>query len=121
MISVAFDAPPLTRRQRAAEVAGPLVLSALLALLVLTILAGAALALDTAYARRALPGVTVGGVAVGSLEAGALRERLHDAASRWPAGAVETATESRTWIASDASLGLSPDSEAALGAALGFG
>ena len=78
-------------------------------------------ALDAEYTNRALPGLSVGGVPVGSLDAGALREHLGAAALEWRPRAVEVRSVDRAWLASDASLGLVPDLDAAMRSALTYG
>jgi len=45
-------------------------------LVVLVMALGFAVAAEAAYAQRALPGMSVGGIAIGSLEKAALRDRL---------------------------------------------
>ncbi len=88
------------------------------------VLASGALAgrsLDAEYTNRALPGLSVGGVPVGSLDAGALRERLGAAAVEWQPRAIEVRSTDRAWLASDASLGLVPDLDAAIRSALTYG
>ena len=60
--------------------------------------AGAAFAADAIYASRALPGMTVGGVDIGSLEAGSIRERLAvQLAAPWASSSVALIDGSRTW------------------------
>ncbi|MBM4421275.1 MAG: hypothetical protein FJ034_06795, partial [Chloroflexi bacterium] len=121
MMSLARPAGRILLRRKAQDAVEPLALSSLVALCLLAALAAGAVALDLVYAQRALPGLTVGGVAVGSLERPALRARIADAAAAWPVGAIEVSLGDRAWYASDASLGLTPDIERATGAALGFG
>ncbi|MEK6207554.1 MAG: VanW family protein [Chloroflexota bacterium] len=82
----------------------------------------AAFAVNAAYATRALPGMTVGGVEIGSLEAGALRERLaSELAAPWAGSTVALVDGSRTWRATNAELGIAPDIDAAVTAALAYG
>lgn len=84
--------------------------------------AGAALAVNAAYATRALPGMTVGGVEIGSLESGAIRERLAvQLAAPWAASKVALLDGSRTWQATNADLGIAPDVDAAVATALTYG
>ena len=99
----------------------PVVVSALAAALLLALATIAASSLDAEYADRVLPGFTVGGVAVGSLDAAALRARLATIAAERPPAAIEVALDGRAWLASDETLGLSPDLDAAMRAALGYG
>ena len=83
---------------------------------------GLAVTLDTGFAGRALPGVTVGGVVVGSLEAAQIRERLErDMAAPWAAGAVTLSDGARAWRMTNADLQVAPDVDAAVAAALGYG
>ncbi len=84
--------------------------------------AGAAFAADAAYAQRALPGMTVGGVDISSLEAGSIRERLAaELAAPWASSTVVLMDGSRTWQATNADLGIAPDVDAAVNAALAYG
>jgi len=99
----------------------PVVVSALAAALLLALATIAAGTLDAEYAGRVLPGVTVGGVAVGSLDPAALRARLATVAAERPPAAIEVAFDGRAWLASDESLGLAPDLDAAMRAALTYG
>lgn len=99
----------------------PVAASALAAALLLALGTVAASSLDAEYAERVLPGVAVGGVAVGSLDAAALRARLATVAAVWPPAAIEVAFDGRAWLASDESLGLAPDLDAAMLAALTYG
>jgi vancomycin resistance protein YoaR len=83
---------------------------------------GAAFAADAVYAHRALPGVTVGGVAVGSLEANAVRERLTaEIAAPWASSTVALVDGTRTWQTTNAALGIAPDIDAAMAQALSYG
>jgi vancomycin resistance protein YoaR len=89
---------------------------------VIALAAGAAFAVNAAYATRALPGMTVGGVQIGSLEAGAVRERLAtELAAPWAASSVVLVDGSQTWRATNADLGIAPDIDAAVTAALSYG
>src|SRR6267378_4294490 len=59
---------------------------------------GAAFAADAVYAHRALPGMTVGGVDISSLEAPAIRERLAaEIAAPWASSKVALVDGSRMW------------------------
>jgi vancomycin resistance protein YoaR len=83
---------------------------------------GAAFAADAVYAHRALPGMTVGAVDIGSLEATAIRERLAaEIATPWAASTVALVDGSRTWQTTNADLGISPDLDAAVNTALLYG
>ena len=83
---------------------------------------GAALAANAAYAQRALPGMTVGGVEIGSLEASAIRDRLAtELAAPWATSTVALIDGSRTWQTSNAELGIAPDIDAAMTEALTYG
>jgi vancomycin resistance protein YoaR len=89
---------------------------------VIALAVGAAFAVNAAYAARALPGMTVGGVEIGSLEAGAVRERLStELAAPWAASTVALVDSSRTWQATNADLGIAPDIDAAVTTALSYG
>ena len=68
---------------------------------------GAAFAADAVYAHRALPGMSVGGVEIGSLEASAIRERLATGlAAPWATSTVALVDGSRTWQTTNAELGI---------------
>ncbi len=100
-------------------------LSLTLITLPLTIVAAAAalvLAAPALYAERALPGVTVGGVHVGSLDAAAIHQRIDTELSRpWSQSAVVVVHEGETWRTTNADLAVSPDVEAAVAAAVAYG
>jgi vancomycin resistance protein YoaR len=83
---------------------------------------GGAYAADAAYAQRALPGMTVGGVDIGSLEASSIRERLaSELAAPWASSAVVLADGPRTWATTNAALGIAPNIDAAVNAAVAYG
>ena len=83
---------------------------------------GSAAAAELAYSSRALPGLTVAGVAVGSLEAPALRERLEsEIAAPWAAAGVTLRDGDREWTTTNGALGIVPDVDAAVAAALAYG
>jgi len=83
---------------------------------------GFAAAAESAYASRALPGVTVAGVEVGSLQAAAVRERLQaEVAAPWAAGRVTIRDGGREWAMTNGALGIVPDVDAAVSAALAYG
>jgi vancomycin resistance protein YoaR len=74
------------------------------------------------YAERALPGVTVAGVHVGSLDSAAVRDRLQsELAQPWAQRAVVASYDGRSWRTTNADLGVSPDLETAVAAAVSFG
>src|SRR3979490_3306095 len=78
----------------------------------LTIVAAAvaiAFAAPYVYAERALPGVSVAGVQVGSLDAAAIHERLHTQLTRpWAERAVVAVHDGQTWRPTNGDLGVSP-------------
>jgi vancomycin resistance protein YoaR len=83
---------------------------------------GAAFAAETFYAHRALPGMTVGGVDISSLEAGSIRERLGaQLAAPWASSTVVLVDGSSAWRTTNAELGIAPDIDAAVKAALVYG
>ena len=91
-------------------------------LVVLLMALGFAVAAEAAYAQRALPGVSVGGIAIGSLEKGALRDRLdNELAAPWAGAAVTLSDGERTWRTTNAELGIAPDLDAAVAASLAYG
>ena len=74
------------------------------------------------YADRALPGLTVGGVNVGSLDRAATLEHLQAEVSRpWLESTVIATYDGRVWRTSNAALGVHPDVVAARDAALAYG
>ncbi len=84
--------------------------------------AGAAYAADAAYAHRALPGMTVGGVDISSLEASSIRERLSaELAAPWASSTVMLVDGSRTWRTTNDDLGIAPDIDAAVNGAVAYG
>jgi vancomycin resistance protein YoaR len=114
-----------TRAQRtiAAEFPRPLwpglfiVPAILLALFVST-----AVAMDTAFAGRAIPGLRVGGVEVGALESAEIRRRLAETvAPAVAAGSVRASLDGRTFDVTNAELGLTADLDGAVADALSFG
>ena len=96
-----------------------------LVILPLTLLAAAlalAFAAPLLYAERALPGVTVASVHVGSLGASAIRDRLDSELTRpWAQRAVIAVHDGQTWRTTNADLAVSPDVDAAVAAALAYG
>ena len=84
--------------------------------------AGAAFAADAVYAHRALPGMSVGGIDISSLEASAIRDRLAAQLSApWASSKVALVDGSKTWQTTNADLGIAPDIDAAVNAALAYG
>jgi len=83
---------------------------------------GAAFAADAVYEHRALPGMSVGGVDISSLEASSIRERLAaELSAPWASSTVALVDASQTWKATNADLGISPDIDAAVNAAVAYG
>ena len=83
---------------------------------------GAAFAAEAVYAHRALPGMSVGGVDIGSLDASAVRERLAtELAAPWASSSVVLVDGSKTWRTTNADLGIAPDIDAAVAEALSYG
>lgn len=91
----------------------------------LTVVAAAlaiAFAAPLLFAERALPGVTVAGVQVGSLDATAIRERLDGELTRpWAERAVVAVYEGQTWRTTNGDLAVSPDVDTAVAAAVAYG
>lgn len=74
------------------------------------------------YAERALPGVAVAGVHVGSLDSAAVRDRLQrELAQPWAERAVIASYDGRSWRTTNGELAVSPDLDSAVAAALAFG
>lgn len=74
------------------------------------------------FESRALPGLRVAGVAVGSLEAGAVRERLTaEIGGPWALAEVRLRAADREWATTNAELGIAPDLGAATVAAIAYG
>ena len=74
------------------------------------------------YAERALPGVTVAGVGVGSLDTRAIHERLDRELTRpWAERSVVAAHDGQTWRTTNADLSVLPDVDTAIAAALAYG
>jgi vancomycin resistance protein YoaR len=79
-------------------------------------------AVPYAYSERALPGVTVAGVHVGSLDTAAIHERLDSELSRpWAQRAVVATYDGQTWRTTNAELSVSPDLDTAIAAAVAYG
>lgn len=74
------------------------------------------------YAERALPGVTIAGVQVGSLESAAIRQRVESELSQpWSERAVVAVHDGQTWHTTNGALAVSPDVDTAMAAALAYG
>jgi vancomycin resistance protein YoaR len=83
---------------------------------------GFAAAAHVGYADRALPGMTVGGVPIGSLQAASLRVRLEtELAAPWASSSVVLTDGDRTWRTTNGELAVAPDLDAAVTAALAYG
>src|SRR3954451_5629457 len=79
-------------------------------------------AAEVLYADRALPGVTVAGVDVGSLTQGAAQDRLQlELAAPWASSAVVARSEGRTWATTNGALAVHPDVATAAEAAVTYG
>jgi vancomycin resistance protein YoaR len=91
----------------------------------LTLMAAAAaiaFAAPYLYAERALPGVTVAGVHVGSLDASAIHERLDSELTRpWAERSVVAAHDGQSWRTTNGDLSVSPDVDTAIAAAVAYG
>jgi vancomycin resistance protein YoaR len=91
----------------------------------LTVVAAAvaiAFAAPYVYAERALPGVSVAGVNVGSLDAAAIRERLDAQLTRpWAERAVVAVHDGQSWRTTNGDLRVAPDVDTAIGAAVAYG
>jgi vancomycin resistance protein YoaR len=93
-----------------------------LPLSIVAVVAAIALAAPYLYADRALPGVTVAGVHVGSLEAGAIRDRLDTELSRpWAERAVVAVHDGQSWRTTNGELAVAPDVDTAIATALAYG
>ena len=100
-------------------------LSLRFAVLPLTVVAAALailFAVPYVYAERALPGVTVAGVHVGSLDTAAIHARLDSELTRpWAQRAVVAMHDGQRWRTTNADLSVSPDVDTAIAAALAYG
>lgn len=91
-------------------------------LVVLLVLAAAAVAAQVAFDGRTLPGLRVAVTSVGTLDAAATRTRLRaEVAQPWAAATVRLTDGTRSWTATNAELGIAPDLDAAVAAALAYG
>src|SRR4051812_27697167 len=79
-------------------------------------------AAEVLYADRALPGVTVAGVDIGSLTRSAAQDRLQlELSAPWATSAVVARSEGRTWATTNGALAVHPDVAAAAAAAVSYG
>ena len=79
-------------------------------------------AAEVFYADRALPGLTVAGVDVGSLTRASAEDRLRvELATPWAESAIVARFDGRTWATTNGALGVHPDVAAAAEAALDYG
>jgi vancomycin resistance protein YoaR len=89
---------------------------------IVAVAAAIALGAPYLYADRALPGVTVAGVHVGSLQAAAIRDRLDAELSRpWAERAVVAIHDGQSWRTTNGELAVAPDVDAAIATALAYG
>ena len=94
----------------------------LVPLAIIAVAIGIAFAADKLYSDRALPGVTVAGVAVGSLQQADVLERLNSELARpWSESAVVATHDGERWTTTNGALGVRPDVTAATAAALAYG
>jgi vancomycin resistance protein YoaR len=90
--------------------------------ILLALFVSTAVAMDTAFAGRAIPGLRVVGVEVGGLESAEIRRRLTETvAPAVAAGSVRASLDGRTFEVTNAQLGLAPDLDGAVAGALSFG
>src|SRR5213593_2190430 len=83
---------------------------------------GVAFAANAVYAQRALPGMTVGAIEIGSLDSSGIRDRLAtELAAPWASSKVTLVDGTRTWQTTNADLGIAPDIDAAVTVALSYG
>ena len=74
------------------------------------------------FADRALPGVSVGGVHVGTLDAAAIHERIDSELARpWAERTVIAVYDGQTWRTTNGDLAVSPDVDTAVAAAIVYG
>jgi len=95
----------------------------LVPLLAVAALAAFAFGVDAAFADRALPRLTVGGVEVGTLPAAELRDRLvQEAARPWAAARVVVeGPDALEWTTTNQALAIAPDVDLAVSQALAYG
>lgn len=91
--------------------------------LALAALCAVALAVNAAFADRALPRVSVAGVDVGGATAGEIRERLDRGAARpWAAAQVAlVAPDGTSWTSTNGALAIEPDVDRAVADVLAYG
>ena len=92
--------------------------------LLVALLAVVALGLvaQVGFESRALPGLKVAGVAVGTLEADGIRSALRaELAAPWASATTRLVTSERTWSRTNGELRIAPDLEAATAGALSYG
>src|SRR4029079_17573426 len=95
---------------------------ALVPLAVIAIALAIAFGADKLYSDRALPGVTVAGVDVGSLQQADVLERLNSELARpWSENAVVATHDGQRWSTPNGALGVRPAVGAATEAALSYG
>jgi hypothetical protein len=88
----------------------------------LALAAAIAFAADQIYADRALPGVSVAGVPVGSLTRDAMLDRLQsELAGPWAQSTIVATYDGRSWTTTNGALGVRPDVGAAADAAIAYG
>src|SRR5437773_10948472 len=81
-----------------------------------------AFAADQLYADRALPGMTVAGVSVGSLSRDAVIDRLQSELARpWSESSIVATYDGRSWSTTNGALGVRSDVSAAADTAIAFG
>lgn len=91
-------------------------------LAILAVALAIVLAAPFVYAERALPGVTVAGVHVGSLDTAAIHQRIDSELTRpWAERAVVAVYDGQSWRTTNADLSVSPDVDTAIAAALAYG
>ena len=77
---------------------------------------------EWAYADRAVPGLSVAGVEVGSLTGPELRARLEiELARPWAAAAITASLDGATWRTTNGELGIAPDLDDAVDTAIAYG
>lgn len=90
--------------------------------LLLALFVSTAVAMDTAFAGRAIPGLRVAGIEVGGLEPAQIRERLtQTVVPAVAARRIHASLDGRTFQTTNAELGLVPDLDAAVAQAQAFG
>ena len=95
---------------------------AIVPLLAMLALLSTVFAVEWRYADRVLPGLTVAGIEASSLTAPELRARLETELGRpWAAATITASYEGATWKTTNGELGIAPDLDAAIEAALAYG